>query len=398
MIPLPGERRGRRALVIVLDGVGIGELPDAAAYGDSGSDTLGNLARVHGGLSLPHLERLGLGRIAPIAGVAPVAGPDAAWGRMAEVNPGKDSVSGHWELAGLRLPRAFPTYPHAFPADLIRAFERLIGRATLGNEVASGTEIIQRLGAEHVRTGRPIVYTSADSVFQIAAHEEVVPPEDLYAICRAAREFLTGEHAVGRVIARPFLGSDGRFTRTGNRRDFPIPPIAPTLLDRLNGAGWPVVAIGKIVDLFAGRGMTERRITHSNAEGMSEIETALAGTGRGLIMANLVDFDVLWGHRNDPEGFARGLAGFDSWLPRVLKALRQEDLLVITADHGNDPTTPSTDHSREYVPILVTGPRVRRGVPLGVRSTFADLAATLTDHFGLPAESFGTSFHQEVWQ
>lgn len=373
----------RRALVIVLDGVGAGEAPDAAEYGDIGSNTIGNLSRAAGGLNLPNLESLGLGSITPVAGLSDGPPRRGACGRMREVNPGKDSVSGHWEIGGVHLSHAFPTYPQGFPPEVIEAFEVAIGTRTIGNVVASGTEIIQRLGAEHVRTGYPIVYTSADSVFQIAAHEEVVPLERLYELCRIARGQLVGTHGVGRVIARPFVGAGDAFQRTGNRRDFSIEPTAPTILDRLKAAGWPVVAIGKIVDLFAGRGMTEQHLTHNNGEGMAAIEAALDSTERGFIMANLVDFDMLWGHRNDVAGFKQGLELFDAWLPVVLRRLREGDLLILTADHGNDPTTASTDHAREYVPILMAGPGVRSGVNVGTRLTFADLAATLAEHFGL---------------
>jgi phosphopentomutase len=377
--------------------VGAGELPDAEGYGDRGSNTLGNLSRSVGGLDLPHLAALGLGNILQIQGVPPAERPKGAFGRMAEVNPGKDSTSGHWEIAGVRLSRPFPTFPDGFPRHIIRAFEDGIGRATLGNEVASGTEIIQRLGNEHVRTGYPIVYTSADSVFQIAAHEEIVPLDRLYEMCRIARRLLVGENGVGRVIARPFLGRDGRYSRTGNRRDFSIEPTGPTVLDRAKEHDLPVTAIGKIVDLYAGRGMTEQRVTHGNAEGMAEIERAMERCERGLIMANLVDFDTLWGHRNDPEGFKRGLEEFDAWLPRALSRLKDEDLLVMTADHGNDPTTPSTDHSREYVPIVATGPRIRPGREIGVRSSFADLGATIAEHLGLDPLENGSSFHAEIF-
>jgi phosphopentomutase len=314
----------------------------------------------------------------------PPAPPGAgAFGKMREVNPGKDSTSGHWELGGVHLSQPFPTFPSGFPPEVIAAFEAAIGTRSLGNVVASGTEIIQRLGAEHVRTGYPIVYTSADSVFQIAAHEEVVPLPRLYELCRIARRLLVAPHGVGRVIARPFAGAEGGFQRTGNRRDFSMEPTASTILDRLKEAGWPVVAIGKIVDLFAARGMTEEHLTHNNSEGMAAIEAALECTGRGLIMANLVDFDMLWGHRNDVPGFKAGLEAFDLWLPRILGRLLPEDLLIITADHGNDPTTDSTDHAREHVPLVLAGPRVRSGVDVGARLTFADLAATLAAHFGL---------------
>jgi phosphopentomutase len=396
MMPEP-SLSDRRAFVIVLDGVGAGELPDAAAYGDEGSSTLANLARAVSGLHLPHMGRLGLGCILPIEGVPPDADPTGSFGRLAERNPGKDSTSGHWEIAGVHLARPFPTYPHGFPPDVIRAFEGAIGRKTLGNEVASGTEIIQRLGEEHVRTGFPIVYTSADSVFQIAAHEEVVPLPALYDLCRTARALLTGEHSVGRVIARPFVGRAGDFRRTGNRRDFSIEPSGTTVLDLVSRAGWPVVGIGKIVDLYAARGITEQRLTHSNAEGMKELEDAIKGVERGFVMANLVDFDMLWGHRNDPQGFRGGLETFDRWLGGVLPRLRPGDLLLITADHGNDPTTASTDHSREYIPLLAAGPRVRGGVDLGIRDTFSDLGATVATHLGIRGLEHGRSFHSEIW-
>jgi phosphopentomutase len=385
----------RRAIIIILDGVGVGALPDAADYGDVGSDTLGNLARAAGGLHLPVLGGLGLGNVIPVAGVAPAPHPRASYGRLREINPGKDSISGHWEIGGVLLERPFPTYPHGFPAEVIRSFETAIGRKTIGNVVASGTEIIQRLGEEHVSSGRPIVYTSADSVFQIAAHEEVIPLASLYDYCRTARAMLRGEHGVGRVIARPFLGSRGDFRRTGNRRDFSIEPVGPTLLDRTREAGLPVIAIGKIVDLYAGRGMTEQRVTHNNAEGMAELERALEEVDRGLIMANLVDFDMVWGHRNDVPGFKGGLEVFDAWLPKALDRLRPGDLLFLTADHGNDPTTPSTDHSREYVPVLVTGPEVAGGVNLGDRDSFADLGATAAEHLGV-AVPHGRSFYREI--
>ncbi len=390
------NRTPGRAVVIVLDGVGVGDLPDAEAYGDTGSNTLGNLSRAVGGLDVPNLSSLGLGRIVAFSGDTKPEQPVGAFGKMTEVNAGKDSISGHWEIAGVHLEKPFPTYPHGFPPDVIAEFEKAAGTKTIGNEVASGTEIVQRLGEEHVRTGHPIVYTSADSVFQIAAHEEAIPLPRLFDLCRTARALLRGDHGVGRVIARPFVGTPGHYTRTGNRRDFSIEPTGQTALDAVHAAGLPVVAIGKIVDLYAGRGMTERRITHSNAEGMAEIESALDTVDRGFIMANLVDFDMLWGHRNDTAGFKEGIEVFDRWLPSALRRLRPGDLLVLTADHGNDPTTPSTDHSREYVPLLVTGPDLRPGVELGVRSTFSDLGATVVDYFDLPPLAHGRSFLAEV--
>lgn len=392
---LPGPLA--RAIVIVLDSVGIGELPDAAAYDDAGSNTLGNIsAHVH--LHIPTLAGLGLTHVVHLQHHVPVAAPTASFGRMRESSPGKDSVTGHWELMGLVLDRAFPTFPHGFPADLIAEFERRIGRGTLGNVVASGTTIIEQLGAEHMRTGKPIVYTSADSVFQIAAHEAVIPIEQLYEICRAAYA-LTVERGpgLGRVIARPFVGTPGAFQRTANRHDFACPPRGETLLDRLTSRGVPVHAVGKIKDLFAGQGITTAVHTANDDEGVDAVERALASEPRGLIFANLVDFDTLYGHRNDIAGYARNLERFDARLAELLPHLRPSDLLVITADHGNDPTTPSTDHSREYVPILIAGAGARTGVDLGERRSFSDLAQTLADLFDVGRLAHGESFRDQLW-
>jgi phosphopentomutase len=380
----------------VLDSVGVGELPDAGAYGDGGSDTLGNIARIVG-LRVPTLRRLGLARVARLpADESDRATPAGAFGRMAERSPGKDSVTGHWELMGLVLDKPFPVFPDGFPSDLIAEFERRIGRGTLGNKAASGTVIIDELGPEHVRTGRPIVYTSADSVFQIAAHEEVVPVPELYRICDVAYDMVAKGMGVGRVIARPFVGVPGAFQRTANRRDFALTPFAPTLLDRLKESGLPVVAIGKIEDLFAGRGMTSAVHTRSDDHGMDEIEAAMAATDRGLIFANLVDFDTLYGHRNDPQGYGTNLERFDRRLEALLPRLGADDLLIVTADHGNDPTTPSTDHSREYVPVLLYGATVRAGAEIGLRPTFADLGQTLAELFGVGPLQHGTSFLAEA--
>ncbi len=384
-----------RAIVIVLDSVGVGELPDAAEYGDQGSNTLGNIAR-RVRLQIPALRALGLPRIVALEGVEPVASPQAAFGRMAERSPGKDSVTGHWELTGLSLDTPFPVFPHGFPPETIREFERRIGRGTLGNTVASGTVIIEELGPEHLRTGHPIVYTSADSVFQIAAHEEIVPVPELYRQCEIAYEMMVKGQGLGRIIARPFVGKPGAFQRTSNRRDFAMPPPQPTLLDRLKDAGFPVVAIGKIEDLFAGHGITHAVHTKSDDEGMDEIERAMASTSRGLIFANLVDFDTVYGHRNNVVGYATNLERFDARLSELLPQLRPDDLLVLTADHGNDPTTSSTDHAREYVPLLVTGQQVRAGADLGTRDTFADLAQTLAENFGVGPLDHGTSFLREM--
>jgi phosphopentomutase len=380
-----------RAIVIVLDGVGIGALPDAAAYGDEGSNTVGNVAR-RVRLQLPALRALGFDRVVDLSGPPVGTAPQGAFGRMREASPGKDSVTGHWELMGLVLDRPFPVHVAGFPRDLIDAFERRIGRPTLGNVAASGTEIIESLGRRHLDTGAPIVYTSADSVFQIAAHEEIVPPEDLYGMCHVAYELAVEGLGIGRVIARPFVGRPGRFTRTARRRDFAMPPIGPTLLDRLHEAGLPVVAIGKVDDLFAGRGVSRALHSTSDDEGMDLLERVMAEADRGLVIANLVDFDTLYGHRNDTGGFAANLERFDARLSEVLGRLRADDLLVLTADHGNDPTTPSTDHAREYVPLLVTGRQARGGVDLGTRETFADLGQTLAETFGVGALARGTSF------
>ncbi len=383
-----------RAIVIVLDGVGVGELPDAAAYGDQGSDTLGNLGRSVP-LAVPTLRRLGLGHVVSLGGVSPRLHA-AAVGRMAAVSAGKDSVTGHWEMMGAVLDRPFPVFPGGFPADIIAAFSRLSGRGVLGNKVASGTRIIDEFGPEHLRTGSLIVYTSADSVFQIAAHEAVVPVPELYRACEAAYRLVCEGLGVGRVIARPFVGEPGRFKRTANRRDYAVPPIGETLLDRVKSASLPVVAIGKIEDLFAGRGITRAHHTASDEEGMDELERQLNETDRGLIFANLIDFDALYGHRNDVGGYARNLERFDARLAALLPRLRDTDLLVITSDHGNDPTTPSTDHSREYVPLIVTGAHVRAGVDLGTRRTFADLGQTLADLLGVGPLAHGTSFLKEI--
>jgi phosphopentomutase len=382
-----------RAIVIVLDSVGIGELPDAAAYGDSGSDTLGNIARSIP-LRLPTLRRLGLGRVARLGGVVSDP-PAAAVGRMAEASAGKDSVTGHWELMGVVLDRPFPLFPGGFPQEVVDELARRSGRAVLGNRVASGTAIIEELGPEHLRSGALIVYTSADSVCQIAAHEAVVPLSELYRTCEIAYDIVCHGLGAGRVIARPFVGTPGAFKRTSNRRDYALAPRGETLLDRLQAAGYPVVAIGKVDDLFGGRGITRSVHTGSDEEGMARLGEEIGRVEHGMIFANLVDFDTVYGHRNDVAGYASNLERFDERLARLLPALRDDDLLIVTADHGNDPTTRSTDHSREFVPLLVGGARVR-AVDLGTRSTFADVGQTLAEVFGVGTLAHGTSFLAEL--
>jgi phosphopentomutase len=384
----------RRAIIIILDGVGFGAAPDAAAYGDEGSNTLANTARALGGMELPNLARAGLGNIAPIDGVAPADEPLGAWGLMVPRSAGKDSTTGHWEIAGVHLTRPFPTYPAGFPSDIVDEFVRRTGRDVIGNVVGSGTDIIDRFAGEHLRNGAWILYTSADSVFQIAAHEHVIPLDELYRGCEIAREMLVAPHDVSRVIARPFVGGDGKYVRTKNRRDFSIVPPETTLLDALNAMGIPRHGIGKVDDLFAGRGISSRH-TASNAEGISAIAAWLSGPFDGLLFTNLVDFDQLYGHRNDVAGFYQALREFDAALPGLLASLREDDLLFITADHGNDPTTPSTDHARECVPLLALGSAVRPS-PLGRRDTFSDLGATVAEWLGSDFRGRGVSFLSQM--
>ncbi len=423
-----------RVIVIVLDSVGIGALPDAADYGDAASNTLAHIAEAVGGLDLPNLAALGLTRIAGLSlpipaneaagGRSPELGlplvaeegigakspelslpllakegaggrlpePIGCYGRMAELSKGKDTDTGHWEMMGIITEHPFPTYPDGFPSDLISEFEGRIGTRVLGNKAASGTVIIAELGEEHLRTGRPIVYTSADSVFQIAAHEDVIPVDRLYEMCKIARNLLTYPHNVQRVIARPFIGEPGSFTRTGRRKDFSLEPPADTLLDILDRSGREVIAIGKIEDIFSHRGITTSNHTTNNADSTEAIISAIASGQGSFIFANLVDFDMLYGHRNDPVGYAQALRAFDASLPRIISALKDTDLLIITADHGCDPTTTSTDHSREYVPLLVYGNHIARGIDLGTRSTFCDIAVTIADIFNLDGITCGTSF------
>jgi phosphopentomutase len=378
-----------RIVWIVLDSVGIGEMPDAAAYGDSGSDTLGNICRLRP-LSLPNLAAMGLGNIKPLVGIPPAALPTASFGKCALASPGKDTTTGHWEMVGALLSKPFPLFPQGFPATFLDAFESRIGRATLGNIAASGTEIIAQLGDEHVRSGNPIVYTSADSVFQIAAHEDVISLFELYRICETAREMLRGPLEVGRVIARPFTGSSGAYTRTPNRKDYAVPPPPGMLLDALDEAGVPVHSIGKIFDIFLGRGIRSYDKTKSNADGMTQTLKALSEHPKGLIYVNLVDFDSLFGHRNNVEGYAQALEAVDAWIPDLTSRLLPSDLLLLTADHGCDPTTPSTDHSREYVPLLAFTPG-QPGQDLGTRASLADQGATIAENFVVPSLA-GQSF------
>ncbi|MDY0088024.1 MAG: phosphopentomutase [Coriobacteriia bacterium] len=392
--------REPRAIVLVLDSVGVGALPDAADYGDEGSNTLGNIAREVGGLHMPNLGAMGLGNITDIAGVTPVSSPTASWGRNAELSAGKDTTTGHWEMMGLHLTRPFPTYPDGFPAEMMAAFECETGRGWLGNYPASGTAIIQDLGDAHVATGKPIVYTSADSVFQIAAHEDVIPVEQLYEMCSIVRERVcVNEHAVGRVIARPFIGPDdrGMYTRTHRRRDFAVQPFEPSVLDKLAEVGVTTYGIGKIGEIFAWQGVCESLHSENNMHGFDNLLVRVRSDRPGFVFANLVDFDMIWGHRNDVQGYAGGLEAVDDRLPELLDAMVDGDLLIITADHGCDPTTESTDHSREYTPLIVKVKGVDRGVALGTRESFSDIGETVLDFYGAAGRcGRGISFLSEV--
>ncbi len=381
-----------RVVWIVLDSVGIGAMPDAARFGDVGSDTLGNLAKKQH-LTLPNLCRLGLANIKPLAGLSAAQYPAGAYGRCTLASPGKDTTTGHWEMAGIILDRPFPVYPHGFPREVIAAFEAAIGRKIIGNKAASGTEIIAELGEEHMRTGSPIVYTSADSVFQIAAHERIISLAELYGMCEIARKLLQGPHRVGRVIARPFTGEPGRFVRTSDRYDYAVPPPEGMLLDRLHEHVVPVYAVGKISDIFLGRGITRSVKTTNNEDGMAKTKAAMREQPDGLIFVNLVDFDQQYGHRNDSQGYAAALEAVDRWLPNL--ELAEDDLLILTADHGCDPTTPSTDHSREYTPLLIFGERSKPGVDLGIRRTLADIGQTVAENFGTVIAA-GSSFLEDI--
>jgi phosphopentomutase len=388
------KRPFQRFVVVVCDSMGIGPMPDAAAYGDEGRDTLGHICERRG-LNIPNFVRLGLANIRPLAGLTPCDSPEGAYGKAALLSPGKDTTAGHWEMAGIILDQPFPTYPNGFPPDLMEKFEAAIGRKTLGNFAASGTEIIKLLGEEHIKTGRPIVYTSADSVFQIAAHEEVIPVEELYRICTIARALLDGPHRVGRVIARPFLGTPGAFVRTERRHDYAVEPPSPMLLDLLKGARLDVFGVGKIADIFLNRGITDSWPGKNNRKALQSTVTVLIKPTCGLVFTNLVDFDMLYGHRLDIEGYGRAIEEVDAFIPTLIHELSICDALIITADHGCDPAGPSTDHSREYVPLLVTGPCVRKGVNLGTRATLADIGQTIAENFGLRLPH-GTSFLNEI--
>lgn len=381
-----------RVVLIVLDSVGIGNAPDANIYGDEGSNTLGNTARFVGGIHLPNLATLGLGNIGDFHGIPKIKSALGAYGRLTEESAGKDTTTGHWELSGILLSTPFPTFPNGFPLDFIRKFEVMIARKTIGNFPASGTEIIMELGKKHLATGSPIVYTSGDSVFQIAAHEEIIPIDELYSICEIARSMLVGNLEVGRVIARPFVGTPDNFVRTENRKDFSLQPPSKTILDVLVDEGYSVVGVGKIEDIFANRGLTESTHTGNNKDGVSAILSYLEKIEKGLIFANLNDFDSLYGHRNDPRGYARALVYFDFMLSDILNKLSKQDVLIITADHGNDPTTPSTDHSREQVPILITGDLIMQNTSLGIRNSFADVGATLAKIFRVNWDGAGSEF------
>lgn len=386
----------KKVIIIILDSVGVGELPDASRYDDIGSNTLSNTARAVGGVNLPYFQELGLGNIVAVEGVPPAESPKASYGKMGEKSAGKDTTTGHWELMGLYLEKPFPTYPNGFPLEIIEPFEERIGSSILGNKPASGTEIIKELGDEHIKTGNPIVYTSVDSVFQIAAHEQIIPIERLYEICQIAREILTGRRAVARVIARPFVGKVGGFVRTERRRDFSLPPPDKTVLDYAVESGFSVYTVGKVDQIFAQRGITDALHTKDNMDGIDKTIELMEQAKRGIIFTNLVDFDMLWGHRNNPKGYAQGLEQVDERVPEVLNTLKDTDVLIFTADHGCDPTTPSTDHSREYIPLLIYGKEIKQGIDIGVRETFADVGKTAAHLLGFEVPTLGSSFSDLV--
>lgn len=391
----------KRVIIIVLDSLGVGEMPDSKAYGDEGSNTLGHIAKLTKNFALPNLKKLGIVKIDSVSKFLCPTCPDSmiplgAYGKMAEKSPGKDTTTGHWEMAGIVLEKPFPVYPEGFPNSLIKEFEKRINRKTLGNVAASGTVIIQELGDEHVKTGYPIVYTSADSVFQIAASEDIITIEEQYEICRIARQLLQGEHRVGRVIARPFTGESGNYTRTERRKDFALDPPNKTILNYLEDSGFEVWAVGKIEDIFNGCGITKSVHTHGNMKGIEQTIKWMKDDFEGLLFTNLVDFDMLYGHRNDIEGYAKALMDFDVRLPEILAQLKSEDILIITADHGCDPSTPSTDHSREYVPLLITGEKIKKGINLHTRDSFSDVAKTIAEYYGIENDLCGKSFLSHI--
>ena len=390
------KRCAGKVILIVMDSVGVGELPDAAEYGDAGSNTLGHIIRERNGLEIPNLIKLGIGNIQGTGIPYYDPSPIGCYGKAREASRGKDTTTGHWEIAGIRLDRPFPVYPDGFPPEVMEAFQKATGVSFLWNKPASGTEIIQRLGEEHLKTGKLIVYTSADSVFQIAAHEDIVPVETLYGYCRAARKILQGEHAVGRVIARPFTGTPGHFVRTKNRRDFSLPPVGKTILDVLSDHDIPTTGIGKIGDIFAGRGLAASFHTNDNEEGIHTTLQQMKAQQSGLVFTNLVDFDMLYGHRNDVPGYARALEALDRRIPDLIGAMNADDVLILTADHGCDPTVPGTDHTREYIPILMYGQSIKHGVNLGTRDTYSDIGATVLDLLGIAPCLHGSSFQEQI--
>ncbi|WML35293.1 phosphopentomutase [Clostridium sp. OS1-26] len=386
----------KRTILIVLDSVGIGEMPDAAKYGDVGSNTLGNVSKAVGGLSLPNMEKLGLGNIDGIKNIAKCENPIGSFGKCAELSIGKDTVTGHWEIAGVILKEPLNTYPEGFSEDIIKEFESKIGKKIIGNKVASGTEIIKELGEEHIKTGSPIVYTSADSVFQIAAHEDVISLDELYNMCQIARKMFVGEKAIGRIIARPFVGAPGQFTRTSNRRDFALDPFDKTMLEYIKEKDISVMAVGKIEDIYNKKGITDAVHIKNNMDGIDKTLQYMKENKNGLIFTNLVDFDMLYGHRNDAVGYAKALVDVDNRIPEIISAMKEDDILILTADHGCDPTTESTDHSREYIPVIVYGKRIKSGINIGVRKSFSDIGKTILDLLKIENNLYGDSFAKEI--
>lgn len=388
----------KKVILIVLDSVGVGELPDAPNYGDVGSDTLGNISKAVGGIRLPNMEKLGLGNITGIKNIIKVENPTGSFGKCEELSIGKDTVTGHWEIAGVVLKKPLNTYPNGFPEDIVKEFEDRIERKVIGNKVASGTEIIKELGEEHIKTGYPIVYTSADSVFQIAAHEDVISLEELYKMCLVAREIFIGEKAIGRIIARPFIGKDGAFTRTSNRRDFALDPFDKTMLDYIKEKGLNVMSVGKIEDIYNKRGITDAVHIKNNMDGVDKTLEYMKEDKKGLIFTNLVDFDMLYGHRNDVQGYAKALVDFDNRMPEIISLMKDEDILILTADHGCDPTTTSTDHSREHIPVLIYGKRIKSGINIGIRKSYSDIGKTILDLLNVENDLYGESFAKQIWK